>query len=91
MTGKCISARLVEVRIQLRGKSNGVDVVVGYVPRLGSPVREKYHFGMRSTSSSQLFPVGITSSSSWVRTPVRASDRTGVPTVRCWVPTGVVK
>ena len=41
--GECISARLMKVRIQLEGKSNGVPFVVGYAPILDAPVREKYH------------------------------------------------
>ena len=41
---ECISARLMKVRIQLEGKSNGVSFVVGYAPTLGSLAREKDHF-----------------------------------------------
>ncbi|CAN0171941.1 unnamed protein product [Laminaria digitata] len=39
-----ISARLMKIRIQLAGKSNGVSFVVGYALTLGSLVREKYKF-----------------------------------------------
>ena len=31
---ECISARLIKVRIQLKGKSNGVSFIVGYAPTL---------------------------------------------------------
>ena len=41
---ECISARLMKVRIQLEGKSNGLSFVVGYAPTLGSLGREKDHF-----------------------------------------------
>ena len=41
---ECVSARLMKVRIQLEGKSNGVSFVVGYAPILDAPVREKDHF-----------------------------------------------
>ena len=41
---ECISARLMKVRIQLEGKSNGVSFVVGYAPALGLLARETDHF-----------------------------------------------
>ena len=41
---ECISARLIKVRIQLEGKSNGVSSVVSYAPALGSLVLEKKHY-----------------------------------------------
>ena len=41
---ECISASSMEVRIQLKGKSNGVSFVVGYAPTLDKSTSEKYHF-----------------------------------------------
>ena len=37
---ECISARLMKVRIQLKGKSNGVSVIVGYAPTLDKSASE---------------------------------------------------
>ena len=39
-----ISARLMKVRIQFKGKSNGVSFIVGYAPTLDKSTREKYYF-----------------------------------------------
>ena len=41
---ECISARLTKVRIQLKGKSNGVSFVVGYTPTLDKSSSDEYHF-----------------------------------------------
>ena len=41
---ECISARLMKVRIQLKGKSNGVSLVVGYVPTLDKSTSENDYF-----------------------------------------------
>ena len=38
---ECISARLMKVRIQLKGKSKGVFFIVGYVPTLDKSTSEK--------------------------------------------------
>ena len=38
---ECISARLMKVRIQLKGKSNGVSFIVGYAPTLDKSTSEK--------------------------------------------------
>ena len=77
---ECVSARLVKVRIQLEGKSNGVSFVVGYAPTLGSLAREKDHF------LNVLDNVGT----AWMRTPRRANDRAGALTVRSSAHTGVI-
>ena len=37
---ECISARLMKVRIQLKGKSNGVSFIVGYAPTLDKSTSE---------------------------------------------------
>ena len=37
----CISARLMKVRIQLKGKSNGVFLIGGYAPTLDKSTSEK--------------------------------------------------
>ena len=41
---ECISARLMKVRIQLKGKSNGVSFIVGYAPTLKKSTSEKDYF-----------------------------------------------
>ena len=41
---ECISARLMKVRIQLKGESNGVSFIVGYVPTLDKSTSENDHF-----------------------------------------------
>ena len=41
---KCISARLMKVCIQLKGKSNGVSFIVGYAPTLDKSTSEKKCF-----------------------------------------------
>ena len=41
---ECISVRLMKVRIQLKGKSNGVSFVVGYAPTLDKSTSENYYF-----------------------------------------------
>ena len=41
---ECISARLMKVRIQLKGKSNGVSCIVGYAPTLDKSTSEKDYF-----------------------------------------------
>ena len=38
---ECTSARLMKVRIQLKGKSNGVSFIVGYAPTLDKSTSEK--------------------------------------------------
>ena len=41
---ECISARLMKVRIQLKGKSNCVSFIVGYAPTLDKSTSEKDYF-----------------------------------------------
>ena len=41
---ECIRARLMKVRIQLKGKSNGMSYIVGYAPTLDKSTSEKGHF-----------------------------------------------
>ena len=41
---ECISARLMMVRIQLKGKSNGVSFIVGYAPTLDKSTSENDYF-----------------------------------------------
>ena len=41
---ECISARLMKVRIQLKGKTNGVSFIVGYAPTLDKSTSEKNYF-----------------------------------------------
>ena len=41
---ECISARLMKVRIQLKGKCNGVSFIVGYAPTLDKSTSEKDYF-----------------------------------------------
>ena len=41
---ECISARLMKVRIQLKGKSNGVSFIAGYAPTLDKSTSETYYF-----------------------------------------------
>ena len=41
---ECISARLIKVSIQLKGKSNGVSFLVGYAPTLGKSTSERDYF-----------------------------------------------
>ena len=41
---ECISARLMKVRIQLKGKSYGVSFIVGYAPTLDNSTSEKDYF-----------------------------------------------
>ena len=41
---ECISARLMKVRIQLKGKSNSVSFMVGYAPTLDTSTSEKDYF-----------------------------------------------
>ena len=43
---ECISARLMKVRIQLKGKPNGVSFIVGYAPTLDKSTSEKDYFGI---------------------------------------------
>ena len=38
---ECISARLIKVRIQLKGKSNRVSFIVGYAPTLDKSTSDK--------------------------------------------------
>ena len=40
---ECISVRLMKVRIQLKGESNGVSSIVGYAPILDKSNSEKCH------------------------------------------------
>ena len=44
VTVECISARLMKVCIQLKGKSNGVSFVIGYAPTLDKSTNEKDYF-----------------------------------------------
>ena len=44
VTVECISARLMKVRIQRKGKSNGVSFIVGYAPTLAKITSEKDYF-----------------------------------------------
>ena len=41
---ECINARLMKVRIQLKGKSNGVPFIVGYAPTLDKSTSKKDYF-----------------------------------------------
>ena len=41
---ECISVGLMKVRIQLKGKSNGVSFIVGYAPTLDKSTSEKHYF-----------------------------------------------
>ena len=41
---ECISARLMKVRIQLKGKANGVSFIVGYAPTLDKSTSENNYF-----------------------------------------------
>ena len=41
---ECISARLIKVHIQLKGKANGVFFIVGYAPTLDKSTGEKDYF-----------------------------------------------
>ena len=41
---ECISARLMRVRVQLKGKSNGVSSIVGYAPTLDKSTSETDYF-----------------------------------------------
>ena len=41
---ECISARLMKVRIQLKGKSNGVSFILGYAPTLDKSTSENDYF-----------------------------------------------
>ena len=44
VTAECISARLMKVRIQLKGTSNGVSFIVGYAPTLDKSTSENDYF-----------------------------------------------
>ena len=48
----------MKVRIQLKGKSNGVSFVVGHAPTLGSLARGKYHFWNALDSVVKWVPTG---------------------------------
>ena len=41
---ECISARLMKVRIPLKGKSKGVSFILGYAPTLDKSTSEKDYF-----------------------------------------------
>ena len=58
---ECISARLMEVRIQLNGSSNGVSFIVGYAPALDKSTSENVTLGVHLTRWSRGYPVGTTS------------------------------
>ena len=58
---ECISARLMKVRIQLKGKSNGVSFIVRYAPTLEKSTSERITFGFHLTRWSRRYPVGTTS------------------------------
>ena len=55
---ECISARLMKIRIQHEGKSNGVSFIVGYAPTLDKSTSEIDYFW---SSLDEVYPVGTTS------------------------------
>ena len=60
-----ISARLMEVRLQFKGKSNDVYFAVGYAPILDETSVKHIHFGVY-LRWSRGYPVGTTSTEVWV-------------------------
>ena len=58
---ECINASLMKVRIQLKGKSNGVSFIVGYAPTLDKSTSENISFGVHLTRWSRGYPVETTS------------------------------
>ena len=50
---ECISARLMKVRIPLKGKSNGVSFIVGYAPTLDKSTSENDYFWIHLTRWSR--------------------------------------
>ena len=58
---ECTSARLMKVRIQLKGKYNGVSFIVSYAPTLDKSTAKRITSGVHLTRWSRGYPVGTTS------------------------------